>query len=241
MVASEKQIEKNNLEAHSAVLTQEIIDRTSELNSITKSVDEAKAILIESNIAKKEVQELSASETKKLDDARTRLSEERIQYESERSAATSSLSEILAKIKRSDRKLEKINFSCLNAQTDLESINKQIQEAREALSPLTDLVIKYEEIKESIRLAEIEKSRIDNSIAEAKRKSEVDLKEAREQLSDIRNEAQTKSMERDAAAYDLKSYTDQLYTSMNDYQTIRSRLEGVWNKTFPELEIPLTL
>lgn len=39
--------------------------------------------------------------------------------------------------------------------------------------------------------------------------------------------------------YRLKTYTDELYTHMNDYQVLKMRLEKHWKEVFPELDMPL--
>lgn len=240
-MASQEQIEHNNLEAHSAVLKQEIGEKAQELNSLTKSVDAAKGILTESNRVKKEHDELMASELQKLADARKEFSDEKEKHEKDKKTGTDNLQTINSNIGKANKELARINASCLNATTDLDNKNKEIAAAQEKLLPLTDLVLKFEEIKENIRLAEIELARVTQEAETLKKQSDVDMSEAKEQLANLRNESQVKQMEVDTAAFNLKSYTDQLYTAMNDYQVIKTRLENVWGKTFPELEIPLAL
>ena len=73
----------------------------------------------------------------------------------------------------------------------------------------------------------------ENSIIEIRNKDII--------IERLENEAKELEVRKEAAEFELKKYTDNLYTAMNDWQIIRDRLEVRWQKEFPELRLPLTM
>lgn len=241
MTASEQEITKHNQEAHLPILSSQIEKKTEELNSISSEFAQAVAIIAESKRLKKETDEYITKEKQKLEDTRVKSNARLVEKNTEIEALTPKANQLKDDISKSTKELSRINRSCLTGQEEIESNTKKISELSKEIANLTNLVIHYEEVKEQVRLLEIVASQQIVSIADAKTKSDNYLLEARETLSKINIEIQTLVVKRDETQSQLKSYTDELYTAMNDYQVIKTRLEGVWNKTFPELDIPLRM
>lgn len=241
MTASEKEIVTKNHQAHYAVTKVQVDEIVKELNALTLELKEARDTIALAPILKAEGDTYIAKEKKKFEEDRLKLKMSDIEDEKTRIERTAELVQLNKDIRDSTKQLNRINNSCLIGQEEIDNNNKKISELSSEVTKLTNLVVYLEEVKEKIRLLEIEESRLEITISQSKEKWSNDIQEAREQLSTIRNEAQVTITERDLAQSELKAYVDELYTNMNDWQIVRSRIEGVWNKTFPELEIPLRI
>ena len=152
-----------------------------------------------------------------------------------------SLALVKKDLKESRRLLAKTNAQCLSGQKEIERCNADIAALHEEIAKLTALVVHVEETKKELSdLSDdlvIVRSVFENLIVD----SEFLIKDKEEKLKKLEEETVALEARRDKAGYELKSYTDQLYTAMNDYQVIKARLEEKWNMSFPELELPLKL
>lgn len=264
VVIAEEEVKVNDAKSQLVSLQEAIGEKENELNELVEKVDRAKRIISDSLKVKKEVDEYIISELRsvkrelgivhiensnsmeyskrELTDCRKRLFENvKLSIEREKNEALKILKSIESQISDSRRNLDRINSSCLNGESEISEKKKEIANLNRKIEELANIIIKTEEAEERLKLLEIEEKRIKNIIIEASNASDAYIAAAREQIAALRNEAQVIVSQKEHAEYSLKTYTDQLYTAMNDWQIIRSRLEDRWKQTFPELEIPLSM
>lgn len=241
MVSSEKEISERNQEAHLVSIQSKIDEKTVELTGILKQRDEAladrDAVANERVAFEKEKKDFA--EDKQIKNGEFLKQEDA--HRTELATLAKQLVSVKDELKSSTKELTKINLACINAKSDLDSLTKDKEALERQINYLTDLVVNYELTKEKYTALSEEVRLLDGKMTAFHETVGRETREHREVLAQINNEAQVKILERDLAANELKSYTDQLYTAMNDYQVIKVRLEDKWKTTFPDLEIPLAI
>jgi len=241
MVFSEKEIAERNQEAQLVTIQEKIDSKTIELADILKKRDDALSVVSlmsgERSLFEKEKKEFYEDKKLKIEEF-TKLEET---CRLELSDLTRQTINVKESLKTSTKELERINFSCINGRIDLENLaNNKIALERQ-ISYLTDLVTnaetaraRYVQLSIDLSAKELEWSNFVIKMKEEKDKH-------REELAQLANDTQIILFKKDLAESQLKSYTDNLYTAMNDYNIIKTRLEDKWGQTFPELAIPLLM
>lgn len=234
-----KEITKSNLEAELVLLQSEVDNKATELNSLVSSVDEAKALIALSKKMKADTEAFILIESNKLDKAALALDTERKEFDEYKNNAGPILNQHKKEATQAVRELNRANSSCLVAKEELSQLTEKKTSLVTEIEELTNLVMKGNPLRTEIQDLELKKLALENDIHEATAHHVVTMSEAKEQLATIRNDAQTALMQKEEAEAKLKDYTDKLYTSMNDYQVVRERIERHWNQTFPELRLPM--
>lgn len=239
MADAEDKITVRNLQAEYDRLTHEIPSKASELSIIYKDIERAKSELKEIESKRDTVtndiqaSHLALDDREKSVSKKEKDSEERVNKS--KSEHTTKQSEIRLAIKE----LSRLNAQVLQAKEEYDKYQEQLRDRDIVLLQLDDIIGRIKTAQVQVDLLEEEKGRILGDISTAHEASEGKLKEARNELSRLVHLAEEKRVEAEQAQARVKTYTDELYTNMNDYQIVRARLEGVWKKTFPELELPL--
>jgi chromosome segregation ATPase len=241
MVLSEQEITEQNKKAHSDSLDRDIENKVKKLNEIVeknKFIKEEKDTLDKDRVIfeaqKKEHEEA-------MNEQRRDLAKKIFSFEHEVRESASFLEKQQREVKEATRRLDKLNYQCINAEKDFERLTDEISSLNKEIEKLTSFVVKVEETKE--QLHSLEESCRESQGKIDSRQIEMSQNELTHQQTLERVIAETREVEdkRDKAESELKSYVDQLHTAMNDYYIIKLRLESHWNKTFPELEVPLAM
>lgn len=233
------EITVRNLQVEYDHLTKAIPTKASELSLIFKDIEKAKAELNALRSHHDVVIEGTAAEIAKADEARQNLEQREQQSQEKVSKAATDLKQVKDDTKEATRELARLNASILTAQEEYNKYVADMETMKQALTELDDIVGRIKTLKLEIDILEEQKRLILEDISTSHEDSEVKLKEARDELATLVRLADEKTKEAEQAEYRVKTYTDELYKHMNDYQIVKSRLEGVWKKTFPELELPL--
>lgn len=232
---------KKDLEAEVSTIKSEIQDKAVELTSILGQIESAKVEQSAFQAEKQAFYDERDKEKAALALARTEIATEKEQFATEKESKVKELKEISSDIKDRQRELTRLNGSCLNAASDVERLSKEKLEIETKITELANLVVRYEELQSSIKSADSELATINGKVATALVEGDAEISLQKEKIATLRNEFQVVSLQKDKTEYELKDLTDRLYQFRTDYQVIKDRIEGVWGKTFPELEIPLNV
>lgn len=239
MTATETKIKDSK--AHLSILAKQIEDARLELNDVLSQRD---SLLAERAAFNKEKEDyyasIKADETRKSTENEAHAKEiiekkENIVQLSKEEASLQS------RIKAAIKELSRINDYCLSGHTEAEKLDIRRKEVEQEIRELTELVLHKEATnKDVVALRSLK----DSLLIEFNKLKEQCIEEVRrssELVAKLNNEAQEAIMARDLAQHELKEYTDKLYTAMNDWMVIRTRLETVFKTHYPELELPLAM
>jgi chromosome segregation ATPase len=239
MADTDDKITVHNLQVEYDKLTNAIPKKAAELSLIYKDIERAKSELAQIETTKSQSLADIESKEKDLQEKHTGLSNHQISVSENVAQLGTQLLAIQSDIKLATKELVRSNAKVLAAEeeyTKYQAILANIEEL-EAQNSLK--VIERDIILEQVRLLDEERIKILEDISTKTLESDSKLKEAREELSKLVYLSSEKQKEADQAAFRVKTYTDELYTHMNNYQIVKARLEGVWKQTFPELELPI--
>lgn len=238
-VVPEKQIKKNNLDAHISTLSRELEEKRLGLEKIVsrEAAHKVDTVKLEKNKQSFLKEQEIAHAT--LDKRTQQIVEREQALKKKDEEMTQFFFSLQQQIKEGTKNLAKINNSCINGNRELEEMSAKKVELEKKLLELTHLVLHYEEMRLKVKTLEEEKGALENDIENKQVAWDNDLTKAKQELEAISKAALEKIDERNKAEYAVKAYTDQLYTSMNDWQIIRTRLETRWKEHYPELELPI--
>ncbi len=240
MADTEDKITVRNLQAEYDRLTSEIPTKASELSLIYKDIEKAKSELKDIISRKETLDKEMSTQHASLDDRVTNLETRERESADKLALADKEHKDKLVAIKEATHDLSRINFQVLQANEEHDKHLEVLKDQQSALIVLNDIIGRIKAAELQIALLEEEKGQILLDISTIHEQSESKLKEARDELAALVHLKEQNKIEAAEAQARVKTYTDELYTKMNDYQIVKARLEGVWQKTFPELELPLT-
>lgn len=142
-------------------------------------------------------------------------------------------------LKQTLKDLSKANQQVFLAEDELERIKKHTLVSNLKLESLLVLVSRIEETKTYLAELEDLKNRAINEIKSLEESSAVRLRTSNDELVRVHKELVQIEKEKEEARYLWENYSRELHKNMTDYAVVKARIEGVWKKTFPELEIPL--
>ena len=238
-VVPKKQIRKDNLDAQIVILEAQVEAKRLELDAIARRETAVKEDREALNKEKAEFFETMKEGRKAHDVIRSTTVHVKGSVDKDIEAAQALHRQVEAKVREEEKRLIRLNSSCLNAQADLDSIGRRKDVLTGQVAELTGLVLHFEEMK--VKVADIdERFRLVNVDIENKRVAwAADLENAKKELERIAKDTLAKIEEGNKAEYLCRSYTNQLYTAMNDWQVIRNRLEVRWKEHYPELDMPV--
>lgn len=239
MADVQDQITVKNLQVEYDHLTREIPKKASELSLIYKDIEKAKSDLNELNVKREAAKAATKKEHDKLESIKSEIEQRKRDDATEIATLKGELQSLDRKHKEATHSLVRANEQILAAQNELAAIEKKMKEGEETEKQLYETIINLKKAQSELDVLYGEARKVKQEISTEIGISEVKLKEARDELSKLVYLAEEKKKEASQAEYRVKAYTDQLYTHMNDYQIVKSRLEEKWKTSFPELELPL--
>lgn len=238
-MASEIQIQKKNLEAELATIRDEIEVEAFQLTDILrkKSAIEQDAILIESKKTEFSKYESDTKaqfeqEKKGIENAKARSSEEI-------ALNNTILKKIKDDIKEAIKQLSWLNEKIMNADALIIETTKQKNQLDIEIADLLMLVSHKEDEERKLQKAIDSRSSIESAIENKKDEAHRSVELMKVELDKMKAELAENIKERDRVQAEAKTYTDQLYTAMNDWHAVRNRLEIRFHEHYPELELPL--
>lgn len=225
-----------NLEVEYFELTQKVPVAAKELSDmISKAHKERDELIAEcdAKLATLKEEETELSKKRKIFEEHEKTSN------GMKEAADTAYFKVAKELKQALKDLSRTNSQVLAANEELLTVRLCINNANEQLKSLLILVAKVEETK--VRLTELTdlKNRTINEIKNEQQASDVKLRITNSELVRMKEELVKVQQETEKARYLWENYNKELYKNMSDYAVIKARIEGVWRKTFPELEIPL--
>lgn len=218
-----------------------IPELAAEVSAYYKSIDKAKSDLKETQDAHSQQLAESNADRQILLEDKNNLAKEKAEWEHNKVALSSDIVNLSNEVKSLTKEIAISNSRINAAKEELIELDKKKLNLQDETKTLLTLVNNIEQTKLDLKALLENKGQIEIELSTAITDANVKLKEASTNLETLKIETAEMILQRDKVQYQLKSYTDQLYTNMNDYQVVRSRIEGVWEKTFPELNLPLAM
>ena len=240
-MASEIQIDKKNLEAELTVIRSEIESEAVKLGEILsqKKLIEQEAISIQEK--RIEFEKHCSEQREIINTMNSELHLAKLRSEEQIALNNSILKKINEDIKESIKKLSWMNEKIMNSESAIEEKSAEKSKLDAEIENLISIVSHKEEEENKLTQAIDSRQSIELSIEQKRRSTEEYIAAVKAELEILRNEIAEKTKERDRIQLDTKLYTDQLYTAMNDFHILRSRLEVRWKEHYPELELPLMI
>lgn len=167
------------------------------------------------------------------------LNAAKINRDEEAKKAKEELKVIQEENRKCIRNLSKLNDSILHADDELKEKNDLKNKLDNDNCLLLSIVIHKEEEEKKLQEAINSRVAIEGRLESKRMSIDEQLSKKRYELSLIENDISENMKKLGIIQTEYKSYSDQLYTAMNDYQVVRSRLESRFNEHYPELELPL--
>lgn len=228
-----------NLQADYDNLTRKIPEASSELSGLYKDIEKAKSDLKAIEAQKLQSTSEASVALANVETEKRTLEQNTKEHQTKVIEADTELKTTLLKVKESLKDLSRVNEMVLAANEELDALKQLLVKSDEAQFNLLSLQSDIVALKKEIELLTLARDEMNAELSTSSTEWESKLKAARDELAVLVHMASEKTKEAEQAQYRVKTYTDELYTHMNNYQIVKSRLELVWQKTFPELEIPL--
>lgn len=239
VVVPAKQIKKNNLDAEINTLSLELEEKRASIATIIEREDRVKASEAALKDKKTQFEEDKHLHQAHLDRRMLLIVSKEKDYDNKLKDSQGLASKLEENVKQAQRELSKLNKSCINAAQELEDKGKQKDNLDSDIAELANLVIYLEDTRVKVAEIKVVKEKADEEIANLRFAWEHDLANLKSQKQEVEKQLLSKLEEVAKAEFMLKSYTDNLYTTMNDWQIIRTRLETRWKEHYPELDMPI--
>lgn len=239
-VKSTKQIKKDNLDAHVEALSRELDEKTQKLHEIAlreQAVKDDRAALDKEREQFKE-ERLEGTKTHNVIRSTTIHLKGTIDKNIEKSQEE--LKSLENKVRETGRQLVRLNNSCLNAQSDLDSTLRRKTLIEQDIAKLAELVIHFEEMKLKVKDIEERRDVLAKEVSNKQESHRIELSQMQTQVDTLSLQAIQKVEEARQAEMMYKMYSDKLRVSMNDFLVLRTRLETRWNEHYPDLKLPMT-
>lgn len=238
-VVPKKQIKKNDLDAQIVVLEGQLEEKRFELDAIA---EREQALKDDRTAFEKEKDEFfeTMHESKKAHDLiRSTTIHVKGAVDKEIEVAQAQYREVVGKVREEERRLIRLNSSCLNAQADLASILNRIKDAEQQVTELTQLVLHFEEMQVKVKEIEDRRELLASTLSNEQESYRLDFIDRKTQLDYLMQQAGLKIKEAQEAEAKYSLFADKLRTSLNDWLVIKNRLEIRFKEHYPELELPL--
>lgn len=237
--ASQKEIEKKNSEAELIQIKSEINDKALELAGILQKVDKAQSVFALLNKEKAEFAEYKAQEEALIVNGRKDLDLARQQWLKERDTHSALMDHSKREIKSTLKELARLNEACIKAQDEFKALGEEMSLLQSKIEENKHYASKLEEDKVAFETFSQKREDFEVDLINRLAAAHEQIAQAKIEYEAVKAETDKKVVEMNEAQYKLKTYTDELYTHMNDYQIIRARLETTFKEHYPELELPL--
>lgn len=234
-----KQIKKDNLDAEIIVLQKKVEEKQIELHEIAlreQTIKDDRISLDKDREAFKKEQE----EGKKAHDIiRATTVHLKGTVEKDIEIARESLRQVQEKVKEEEKRLARLNSSCLNAQEDIRVLLERTVQAQKDLEILTRLVLRLEETKLIVKTIENQHDILTKEFSSKQQAQNIELEKMKAQVDYLTQESATKIEEARKAKDMYNMYATGLQVAMNDWLVMRARLETRFKEHYPELELPI--
>lgn len=237
----QNELHKKNLEAELTVIKTELSQKTVELASIIKQADGMTAERLVFETEKAEFLKEKDAELARNAQVQTELAQIRANFAVEEEKQRRTMADLVSDIKEMTKTLARLNTSCLNAQNDAELLSVRKSEQEKQIAQMTEMLLQFEHLASSIQNKTDVLYILNVEIDSKKSFYDTLIQEKSQQLLLLDDQIKDSQENLNRIQYNLKEYTDRLYQKRIDYDIIRERIEGVWKKTFPELQLPLEI
>ena len=228
-----------NRDSELSGLRLECLQEAQTLTSILISIDSAKKELIDINLAKAEFDRYVIEKTELISAENDRIIVERMKIAELIVTSELEIKQRKDEIKIANKELSLANSRVFKAKDEVEEVTGKKEEILKKVTELSLSVELLPELQLEILELENKRGKIRSEISEMLDSSTLELQKAKEELSKLQKEVLLKISESNQAEYRCKKYVDELYTHMNDYEIVRSRLESIYNTKFPELDLKI--
>jgi len=235
----EIEIEIKNQEQQLAHLRSECVTKALELSDLNSSYSKVLEDISTIEQEKKEFAEKCDEERLKLNEEYDRITAGRKSLVELKESTDKELTVIRNEIKTANKELSLANDRVLKARDELESVTKKKEELEVKASEFEPFVEKTLKLTKYIETLEEKKSKLSIEIHQMLEESTRELLEAKNELKKISIDVLMKTEQANHAQYETKKYLDELNIHMNNYNIVHARLETVFKKQFPELELKI--
>lgn len=232
-------IQIRDKEAQLSGLNLECVEKASELTRTLISSAESKQSVTDHYVQKKlEFDEYCDKRLLDIKEKNEKL-DERTESVTLRETTAKQLSSLQNDLKTSNKELSWVNDKIFKAKGELKEVEESKEKTMLSVSRLNLLVELLPKLEKDIELLVNKKLKLTSDISEMLDSSTLELTKAREELLRITDFAKLKVEEANQAEYRCKTYVDELYSHMNNYEVVRSRLESVFKTRYPELDLKI--
>jgi chromosome segregation ATPase len=239
MAEVEDVIAVRNLQVEYDRLTQDIPKKAGELSLLYKDIERAKSELKQLQDDQAFSKKETAQHIEDVEVVKRGLTQREEQHAEEIRRLETEHKYKTALTKDAVRELARINAQVLSAGEEYQKYSDLVADSEAKGIEHATVLGNVERAKQMLTFLESEKDKVLQDISTESQAWEGKLKRARDELSTLVHLAEEKRVEAEQSQARTKTYTDELYTHMNDYQIVKSRIAEVWKTTFPELELPL--
>ena len=238
-MASEQEIQKNNLQAEIAMMKAEL-DNHAKIMSDALS-ESARLADDRVNIAaeRKSLAEAIATHNKEIEDKTTDIELAKIDAENKVEEACKIVAKASAELKDITRQLSWMNEKLISAHQEEEQMIARKLKLEEETRELLSIVANKESEQAKLYEAKSSHQSILDSISKREEEVQIIVNQAQAEVFRLNAEAEEARQKAEHAQFECKKYTDQLYSAVNDWQIIRARIEVPFKQLYPELELPL--
>lgn len=228
-----------NKEAELAGLKLECLEKAEELTSILISIDSAKKERIDLDKEKADFEEYCTKIRSELKAESDRINVEKTNLVQLKETSSKELEVLRVNIKTANKELSLANDRVFGAKAEYDDVIKKKDEILLKVAELNLLVEMLPKLQSDILELEGKRNKLRVEISEMLDASTAELTKAKEDLVKITKEVEIKVKEAEQAEYRCKTYVDELYTHMNNYQVVKDRLESIYKTKFPELDLKI--
>ncbi len=239
MVLHGRNIRKNDLDAALLTVKTEIDLKSAELETIIVQIRDAKAAFADLEQQKADFEAYKAETEAKFKEEEINQHNSRLDVAVVRANLNVDIDRASVDLRALNKELARLNAKCLSAHAESEELNAQIAAKQARILELTDIAANLSSVEVSFAQLLEKKAEHDNKVVSEIAEYQGKIAAAELELTELSAEKDKVALEAEQAKYALKSYTDQLYLAMNDWHTIRTRLETRFKEHYPELDMPV--
>ncbi len=238
-MASEKEIQKKNLEAELAIIRNEIDSEAAKLTSILQKKVDAELFASALELDKKSFEEYKNKVEEKISLKRREMQNELSLHDQVFNSNQAKIRSLNSEIKEATKQLSWLNDKILKAEEVIGELETDKAALDSECANLLFLVSNKDEEEKKLNNIVSSRESIEKEIRNTEQAAIASAKNAELHVIKMQDDLKALTIQKDNIQYELKSYTDQLYTAMNDYEVVRTRLEFKFKQHYPELELPL--
>lgn len=239
MAEENLEIKAANLRVELNYLLQAIPERSAELSVLHRNIEKAQSDYNQILDQQNQVESDCSKQIEDIAVERNNLQVQKRTIEVQQLEWSKTLSIIKDEVKIANKELRWVNDKIFKGEAEVLDIENKKIAIQKDIDEMVILVARIDELKTSIGVFEDYKQKITSEISSTLDASDKQLADARKEYLELEDKTHQRLQESAQAEFRVKTYTDELYSHMNDYAIVRARIEQKWNQTFPELDLPL--